>query len=123
MIEQVSFGPLGIVLLLLGACASPSVHMPSTTRSEVDIDGVGFTVHHDRTRAEVVRTTPLAEPGLRTMLAISSIAMETASGCPVRPGTIYGDRVMVEAFLDCPDSPPDSPSATLRPAGVFLPSR
>lgn len=119
MIGQVSLGPLGVVLLLLGACASPSVPMLSATRSEVDIDGVGFTVHHDRTRAEVVRTTPLAEPGLRPMLLMSRTAMETASGCPIRPGTLYGDRVMAEAFLDCPDSP----GVTLRPVWVYTPPR
>jgi len=117
MIGQVSSGPLGVVLLLLGACASPSVPMLSATRSEVAVDGVSFTVHHDRTRAEVVRTTPLAEPGLRPMLLMSRTAMETASGCPIRPGTLYGDRVMAEAFLDCPDSP----GVTLRPAWVFTP--
>lgn len=117
MIGSFPLSPLGVVLLLLGACASPSVPMLSATRSEVDIDGVGFTVHHDRTRAEVVRTTPLAEPGLRPMLLMSRTAMETASGCPIRPGTLYGDRVMAEAFLDCPDSP----GVTLRPAWVFTP--
>jgi hypothetical protein len=119
MIGQVASGPLGVVLLLLGACATPSVPMLSATRSDIDVRGVSFTVHHDRTRAEVVRTTPLAEPGLRPMLAMSVIAMETASGCPIRPGTLYGDRVMAEAFLDCPDNP----GVTLRPRWVFTPPR
>ena len=119
MIGQVSLGPLGVVLLLLGACASPSVPMLSATRSEVVVQGIGFTVHHDRTRAEVVRTTPLAEPGLRPMLLMSRTAMETASGCPIRPGTLYGDRVMAEAFLDCPDSP----GVTLHPVWVYTPNR
>jgi len=117
MMGQVSFAPLWAVLLLLGACASPSVPMLSATRSEVVVHGIGFTVHHDGTRAEVVRTTPLTEPGLRPMLAMSAVAMETASGCPIRPGTLYGDRVMAEAFLDCEGTP----GATLRPAWVFTP--
>jgi len=118
MVGQVTFKPLWAVLLL-GACASPSVPMLSATRSEVTVDGVVFTVHHDRTRAEVVRTTALTEPGLRPMLLMSRTAMETASGCTIRPGTLYGDRVMAEAFLDCPDSP----GVTLRPAWVFTPPR
>lgn len=108
-----------VLVLALGACATPSVPLLGATRSVVTVDGVAFTVHHDRTRAEAVRTTALPDPGLRRMLLMSRTAMEAASGCPIRPGTLYGDRVVAEAFLDCPDSP----GVTLRPAWVFTPPR
>lgn len=103
----------------LAGCDTPSPPMFGADRTRVSVSGQDFTVRHDRMRAESVRTSPMADPGLRDMLLMSRAAIEAASGCPVRSGTLYGDRVMAEAFLDCPDSP----GVTLRPAQIFTPPR
>jgi hypothetical protein len=51
------------------------------------------------------------------MLLRARAAMEAASGCAVRPGTLYGDAVLSEAFLDCPGQEP----ARLQPRWIYSP--
>jgi len=87
--------------------------------SRLTVSGVAFTVRHDGQRAESVRTSLLPNADLRVMLALSKTAIERASGCPIRPGTLYGDRVMAEAFLACEGRAP----ARLQPRLVFTPAR
>lgn len=98
-------------VLFVASCDSPSPPMFGAQSARLMVGGHAFTVHYTEQRAESVRTSPMAEPGLRQMLLLSRTAIETASGCTVRPGTMYGDRVMAEAFLNCDGAPP----AILRP--------
>lgn len=106
---------LGLGLLLLAGCDTPSLPMMGAQTARLTVDGHAFTVHHTPQRAEVVRTSTMTDPSLFEMLRLSRTAMERASGCRVRPGTLYGDRVMAEAFLDCPGADP----AVLRPQWRF----
>ncbi|QIE41195.1 hypothetical protein G5B39_04040 [Rhodobacteraceae bacterium SC52] len=104
-----------LAVLFAASCDSPSPPMFGAQSTRLTVGGHSFTVHHTSQRAESVRTSVMAEPGLRQMLLLSRTAIETASGCVVRPGTMYGDRVMAEAFLNCDGEPP----AILRPQWRF----
>ena len=87
-------------------CDTPSPPMWGAPTTRVAVDGHRFAVRHTGQRAESVRVSPFPEAGLREMLHLSRTAIEQASGCAVRAGTLYGDRVMAEAFLDCDGSDP-----------------
>ncbi len=111
--------PLPLLAALgLAACDSPSLPMMSAPVTRLQIAGAEFTVRHDGQRAEAVRTSRMSNPDLWVMLALSKRAIEQASGCAVRPGTLYGDRVMAEAFLDCPGRD----GAHLQSPVIFLPA-
>lgn len=100
-------GRLAIFLILtLAACDTPSPPMMAAESTRLSVAGHVFTVRHDAGRAEAVRTSPMPDPGLREMLSLSKAAIEAASGCAVRDGTLYGDRVMAEALLDCAEAAP-----------------
>ena len=107
---------LAFLLGVLAGCDTPSVPMMvGTDTTRLTVQGHAFTVRHTPQRAESVRTSPMSDPSLRQMLLLSRTAIETASGCLVRDGTLYGDRVMAEAFLDCEGAEP----ARLQPQWRF----
>lgn len=93
-------------LLVLSACATPSPDMMDSTRREVTIDGVGFTVFHDFNEAEVVRMGGYMTMKERDRVpALMSRAAETVSGCRVIPGSMTarlpGDTGVARFELDC----------------------
>lgn len=102
--------------LACAGCDTPSLPMRNAPRAQVVVEGTRFTVHHTATRAEAVRTSPARHPDKFAMLALAARAMEAASGCTLRPGTLYGDQVMAEAFLDCPGAP----QTLLKPPLTYL---
>ncbi|WP_193139986.1 MULTISPECIES: hypothetical protein [unclassified Meridianimarinicoccus] len=95
-------------------CTSASLPMMGADTTRLAIGGHDFVVRHTDQRAEVVRANP-AVAARSDMLALSKLAMEQASGCKVRDGTLYGDAVLAEAMLACPAAP----SARLLPVWTF----
>lgn len=91
-----------LICLGLVACASPSLPMLDAPVTRLTVEGDAFTVRHNLWRAEAVRTSTAAGASVSGNLSRAKTAMERASGCAVRPGTLYGDVVMAEALLDCP---------------------
>ncbi len=91
-----------LTCLGLAACATPSLPMLEAPVTRLTVEGADFTVRHNLWRAEAVRTSAAAGVTVSGNLARAKTAMERASGCAVRPGTLYGDVVMAEALLDCP---------------------
>ncbi|WP_139840119.1 hypothetical protein [Pseudoruegeria sp. SK021] len=75
--------------------------MLSTTRTEIVVDGHRYVVRHTDARAEAVRVSVAKPADKRVMIATAAKAIERASACQIRAGTLYGDQVMAEAFLDC----------------------
>lgn len=93
-------------VFFLSACAGPSLPLWHADRAEVTIAGHDYVVRHTDQRAEATRVSPAATPARGEMLVHAQSAMEAASGCTIRPGTLYGDRVMAEAMLICPGVEP-----------------
>ncbi|MCA8879929.1 MAG: hypothetical protein KDA73_08240 [Rhodobacteraceae bacterium] len=91
--------------------------MRNAPAARVAVGDTEFIVRHNSYRAEAVRTSAAAHPTVAAMLLRARAAMETASGCTVRPGTLYGDAVLSEAFLDCPGQQP----ARLQPRWIYSP--
>lgn len=94
------------LVLLVAACTTPSLPLLYADMAEVEIDGLTYRVRHDGQRAEAVRVSPVRSPSRIDMLTSAQAAIETVTGCEVRDGTLYGDRVMAEALLSCPGTAP-----------------
>jgi hypothetical protein len=108
MIRQtvILFALVAKILFLMGGCASPSLPMLQADRADVELSGNTFAVWHLPGRAETVRLTNDTDMSLQRNLALSMAAMEAVTGCTVRTRTLYGDRVMAEALLECPGVAP-----------------
>ena len=108
---------LAVLALVLAACAPHSLPLYKGEAARIDIDGSTFLVRHTDTRAEATRISPEAAPPRMLMLSRALRAIETASGCAVLPGTLYGDWSLAEAYLDCPGRDPAvlQPQLTHRP--------
>jgi hypothetical protein len=97
--------PLLLLLLPLAACDSPDPRsdfagLPPT---RIALDGATFSVRVAGTQAQAVRTNFDLRAGIRgrEILPRAGLAMERASGCRVRPGSLKGDAAVAEARLDC----------------------
>ncbi|MEV8467371.1 hypothetical protein AB0T83_11320 [Fluviibacterium sp. DFM31] len=95
-------------------CTTASLPMLGADTTRLAIGGHDFVVRHTDQRAEVVRASP-AVASRSAMLVLSKQAMERASGCKVRDGTLYGDAVLAEAMLTCGEDAP----ARLLPVWTF----
>lgn len=67
----------------------------------VTVEGSRFSVWRDGDRVEVIRVSPEALPRLSVVLARAEVAIERATGCPVRSGSLKGDQAVVTARLAC----------------------
>ncbi|MCX7890069.1 MAG: hypothetical protein N2422_10170 [Rhodobacteraceae bacterium] len=91
--------------VLLAACASPAPEFFGAARRDVRLSGIDFAVWHDGSRAEVVRLTPLARARRLAVPPLMIQAVEAATGCRVRPGSVRtgmpGDTGEARMALDC----------------------
>lgn len=93
----------------------------SGEQTEVVIDGSTFSVHRQGSLVEVYRTSFEWRPPLSRVLARARLAIEQATGCPVREGSVIGDHALIRAQLDCSgDLPPVPPSRPLRYECVIM---
>ena len=93
--------PAFLAVALLTGCVTPSPPMWYAERALVRVGGLDYVVFHSGARAEATRVS--GAPGLGTLdnLLRAQAAIAAASGCTIAPATLYGDRVMAEAALDC----------------------
>ncbi|MGV6811730.1 MAG: hypothetical protein ACWA47_05755 [Brevirhabdus sp.] len=97
------FTILGVLgLLTVGACDVPSPEFLSATQSEVTIDGVRYSVHRKGARAEAIKITRASVLNVTFTMDMGVRAIEAATGCRVRNGSVQGDIVQLRATLDCP---------------------
>jgi hypothetical protein len=91
-------------LVAATACDSPDP-LSDFARVEprvVTVDGARFSVRVAGNAATAVRLNFDMRGARRSvMLPIAGLAIEQASGCRVRDGTLTGDGAMAEARLDC----------------------
>ena len=104
-----------LIVAGLAGCATPVLW--SGTAKDVEIADLTFRVRFTDTRAEATRISSGHVPERMVVLAHAKAAIEQASGCTVRPGTLYGDWSLVEAYLSCPGQP----QGRVRPVLVHQP--
>ncbi|MGB5557879.1 MAG: hypothetical protein WBN04_07690 [Paracoccaceae bacterium] len=90
-----------ITLLALAGCASPAfLGQPA---KEVDVAGSVFRVYMrsgtEQVEAHRISVEPL--PGRALTLAKAARAIEIATGCVIRNGSLEGDQAIVSAEVGC----------------------
>lgn len=89
------------LLLAAAACDSPSPGFARAPALPVEVEGSRFTVRVQEGEAEAIRLSREWAPTLGSVAPRAVAAIERASGCRVRPGTLTGDAAVVRAALDC----------------------
>ncbi|MBT2131457.1 hypothetical protein [Aliiroseovarius lamellibrachiae] len=95
------------------SCDSPSPQFRSkdTTTAEVTVEGSVFKIHRRENWVESYRTSFEALPNVSKVLGRAKVAIERATGCPIRQGSLSGDQGIQRAELNCDGSlPPVPPS-------------
>ncbi|WP_142661144.1 hypothetical protein [Paracoccus laeviglucosivorans] len=94
-----------LLLLLLAACASPSVGFMGAVRHDVTVDGVDFAVFQNPTRAQVIRLGYLSRSNRARVPGLMVTAAAQATGCTPIPNSmvtkIPGDTGVAEIALRC----------------------
>ena len=85
----------------LVACASPSPEFAGAVQTRIAVDGVQVAVFHKGARAQAIRLDYARREAQRAMPARLATAIETVTGCTVRPGSLQGDSGVVTADLIC----------------------
>lgn len=89
-------------LLLLAACASPSPGYMGVAPQRVVIEGTTIDVWRRGDNAQAIRAGWMSRAEQAAAPARLARAIETATGCALRPGTAEGDSAVLNARLDCP---------------------
>ncbi|MCI2399755.1 hypothetical protein [Aliiroseovarius subalbicans] len=92
-------------LTALAGCDSPGVAFMGSEKIEVEVEGSTFSVHRRENRVEVYRTSRELLPKLGVIMGRSKIAIEQATQCKVRDGTMTGDHAIQRASLNCTGKP------------------
>ena len=96
-------------MTFLAGCDSPGVAFMGSESVRVEVEGSVFNVHRRENRVEVYRTSREMLPRLSEVLGKSQIAIEQATGCKVKDGTLTGDHAIQRATLNCTGKPDTSP--------------
>jgi hypothetical protein len=89
-------------LALLAACDSTTPAVGKWNHAKIETGGMRFGVHWSVEAAEAYRTSKHLRPRLSEVMANARVAIEQASGCTVKDGSMGGDAAIVTAALDCP---------------------
>jgi hypothetical protein len=92
--------------LLLAACDGPSPRYSGQVAREVAVGQARFVVRQRGGEAEAIRVSPGMPEDLRGTVLRGLLAIETATGCGVRPGRWSGDAAVIRAALDCGQARP-----------------
>lgn len=97
------FLPAIVALITLSACDSPSPHFRTgdTRTYDMQVEGARFKIHQREDRVESYRINAEALPNRSSVLRRAKIAIEMATGCPIREGTLSGDQGIQRAQLNC----------------------
>jgi len=87
--------------LLLAACDSPGPEFAGLPGTRVTVDGSTFSVRRSGNTAQAIRLNMERRAGV---MARGFVAIEQATGCAVRPGTLSGDPAVIYAKLTCAGS-------------------
>ena len=94
---------LGLLGLLLAACAAPSPHFKASPATRIVVDQTVFDVRVRGELAEAVRRNAQYAPRFGPLRAQAGFAMAQVSGCKVL--TVTGDQAVALGTLDCDGQP------------------
>lgn len=101
--------PIITTFMALIACDSPSPHFRTGDARTYDmqVEGARFKIHQREDWVESYRINAEVLPSKTSVLHRAKIAIEMATGCPIREGTLSGDQGIQRAQLNCGrDLPP-----------------
>lgn len=107
----------------LAACDSPSPRFQGVAARQVTVDGSRFSVRATRSEAEAIRVNGEWRARRGAVVAKAAVAIEQASGCAVRKGSLHGDTNIVKARLNCPDRDRATPPNSSLNCGFVTPFR
>lgn len=87
-----------VLILVLAACDSPGPDYVGIPPTRVTVDGSTFAVRRNGAEAQAIRLNAERRPGVG---ARAFMAIERATGCQIRPGTVTGDPAVIYARLSC----------------------
>ncbi|SIO52122.1 hypothetical protein SAMN05444722_3028 [Rhodovulum sp. ES.010] len=87
-----------LALAALASCDSPDPDYAGLPATRVSVDGSTFAVRRNGNEAQAIRVNMERRAGV---MARAFVAIEPATGCQVRPGTLSGDPAVVYARLSC----------------------
>lgn len=104
-----------LLVLALAGCSSASPGLWDVSPRRVEVARHSFAVRIHAERVEATRINFVWPPPARDAVVLAAgIAMEVASGCRLRPGSLRGDAAMQAARLDCEgENPPPTPEDDL----------
>jgi len=88
-------------LLILAACAAPSIGVMAGNSERVEVGPYQFTVNYKGAQAEAYRANVVWSPKAHEVFAAGAVAIEQASGCKVVGSSLRGDVTLVQADLSC----------------------
>ena len=97
---QKIFVPL-VILVILSACASPSVQYVGVEGIPIDVNQSRFTVFKDGDDVQVIRTSREVLPNEQRIFANATIAIERTTGCKVKNNSLTGDQAVINAKVIC----------------------
>ena len=87
------------VVMLVGACDSPSPAMRASRNATVDVGGMTFGVHWTDTEAAIYRTGWAKRSAWANVPVNAELAVRQVTGCNVK--SMDGDPALMTARLDC----------------------
>ena len=90
-----------LLMLVLCGCASPSIDMQGSQKVEFSENGLTYTLFHEESRFEVIRTGFVRPSGLQAVRTRMLAFVEEATGCDVEKGTVEGDAALLRGSLVC----------------------
>ncbi len=90
-----------ILLMLLSACAVPAPRFVGAERHEATANGLHYVVWRRADAVEVHRIGP-GRPRTRDVWLGAITAIQTATGCALRPRSLAGDGAVLTGRIDCP---------------------
>ncbi|WP_108484891.1 hypothetical protein [Oceaniglobus ichthyenteri] len=113
--------------MALAGCDSPSLAFQGMPSQTVAIGPSTFSVRMRGDRVESLRTSREWRPREADIMARAAQAMERATGCPLRKGSLIGDQAIQRAKVVCgnrPNPPPQKVSvpvdAECLPSGSYV---
>lgn len=88
-------------LLVLAACAAPSVAVMGGHSRSVEVGQYQFSVNFKGSQAEAYRSNIMWAPKEHQVFSAATTAIEQATGCRVVQSTLRGDVALVQADMLC----------------------
>jgi len=91
-----------LFLILLSACASPSMEFAGTPAVTIRLEGDEIKVYHKGTRAQAIRINSRTKSQRSGAVDRLALAITLVTGCAVRDRGMKSDVVLLTASLKCP---------------------